>query len=163
MGDESLQGWRLKGKRERLPSSSGSEVRKSQKKKDNEADEEMGIGNDDIENVGILLAITTIQKLVLQNSHRVRELISSTWIAIVMPAAMCIIAAAQTEGKLYADKVKELGKGHGLGSPHTHILCSVIDSICSSPDTPANDLTIMKQLQTVLKGMSQEQVSLLFP
>ena len=71
--------------------------------------------------------IVALQKLGLNLAQRQRQLEASTYDFALVPQTSAVAAAGLAEGKQYNKKVQELGKGHGLGSPHTHVIIEMLE------------------------------------
>ena len=71
--------------------------------------------------------IVALQKLGLNLAQRQRQMEASCYDFALAPHASDVAGAGLSEGKSYNKKVQELGKGHGLGSPHTHIVMDMME------------------------------------
>lgn len=75
--------------------------------------------------------LTVLIKQVLANTQQLAWMVAAVFSTYLMPIQSNVVKALKTSRKLYADKCKEMGKGHALGPPEGHLYMTLIMTLCT--------------------------------
>ena len=106
-----------------------------------------------------------VEKLVLNTAQRQRQLEAATYDFLLVPKTSSIAKAGQDEAKEYNSIVQKNGKGHGLGSPHTHIVMAMFEQVASAerPNGVEGGYKTIKAVYQYLKQQDQNTVAEVVP
>ncbi|CAK0905111.1 unnamed protein product, partial [Prorocentrum cordatum] len=89
--------------------------------------------------------LRSLQRLTLQNSNEIRNFLHLTGEFWLTPLEPDWVQAPMETGKEYGRKVKQLGKGHGLGPPRGQVAASLVEEIVAVLDAEEQKLDVFLQ------------------
>ena len=101
--------------------------------------------------------LRSLQRLTLQNSNEIRNFLHPTGEFLLTPLEPEWVQAPMETGREYGRKVKQLGKGHGLGPPHGQVAASLVEEIVAVLDSEEQklDASLLHVRQLLKEFMSQ--------
>jgi hypothetical protein len=101
----------------------------------------------DVQPMELTEIIKLLAKGQLQIFQQIREIVAGSWATYESEETELTTASIEA-GKKYNEVVKEKGRGHGLGSPHIHVLLAAIEA-----DLPHLNDDLKKQLKDIAKAL----------
>ncbi|CAK0891548.1 unnamed protein product [Prorocentrum cordatum] len=101
--------------------------------------------------------LRSLQRLTLQNSNEIRNFLHLTGEFWLTPLEPEWVQAPMETGREHGRKVKQLGKGHGLGPPHGQVAASLVEEIVAVLDSEEQklDASLLHVRQLLKEFMSQ--------
>ena len=96
----------------------------------------------------------TLIKAVLQLTQNQRALQACVWTTCLAPLSWVPITAAKNEGILYSKTVAEMGRGHGMGPPHAHVIKAFVVAMIEAEEEKR---TRKKERRRRRKGRRERQ------
>lgn len=116
-------------------------------------------------------AVATVNRLTLQNAAALRGVTGTTWTSFLFEEANRFAVAGAAAGQHYDSEVKKRGRGHGMGSPHSHVIAALLKEM-AIPTVPTEEWSEpVKEAQRSfvavwdkgLQNMTEPQTAELFP
>ena len=111
-----------------------------------------GVNSEDLEE-----KVDAIARLTLANSHNIAAIMARSFIFHLIAAGHPVPKATNESGNRYNNSVKEKGKGHGLGSPHTHAVAACLLTLGELETTPQEEKFVFRTFFKAIEDTTQDE------